>query len=869
MKKISSMLLIILIPWMLSAQVSESFSDGNFHTDPHWMGDTSDFSVNTALQLQLQASDAGSSYLSVFQQTGGSIEWQCQVRLAFSPSDNNCCRFYLMSDQQDLEQALNGYYVQLGASGSDDAPILVRQTGNQHVIVCEGTKGSIAAAFIIRLKVIRSPNGSWSLFSDPLGGTEFQAEASGLDLEHTSGNYFGVLCKYTSSNNKKFYFDDIYSGPPIIDSLPPALTRVSLLTANSLQLEFSEGITQESAANPLNYLASPGIGNPVAAQRDASKPTVVYLAFHNAFEPDTTYHLSLWDLSDAAGNRMDTTGSPFQWHQVHAFEVLINEIMCDPDPPVDLPNFEYLELINRSSATIELKDWIIRTGTTSRSIPEYSLEPGAFVVLCDDAAATSFGQYGPVISFSSLSLSNSGTSITLMNSEGGIVHTLEYDPSWYRSDYKAEGGWSLEMIDPLNPCGEAGNWRASDDASGGTPGRVNSVRSENPDHLQPSFSSAGFEDPLHLLIVFSEPMDSLTIIDPMNYTLDHSLGNPLSVEAVTPDYRKVILTLAKAIDPGVVYSVTFAPQVQDCAGNLIKAGANARVAIPANPEASDIVINEVLFNPRQDCPDFIEIYNRSWKVTDLKDLLLASYDTLSGSYSDYSVLTTESRLLFPGDYLSLTTDTAGTRSCHTNREFSSLFKSKDLPSLGSSSGSVALLGKSLELIDLVTYDESMHYPLLRDVDGVSLERVNPDRASGDRSNWHSASEASGFATPGYQNSQFGLVTQAEQGEIRLAPEVFSPDNDGFDDILMISYSFKQAGCNATVRIYNQYGQLVRNLVNNELCGTSGSWSWDGIDNRRSKASIGRYVVLIEVFNMEGDSWKVKKMAVLGGFLKGS
>lgn len=300
MNKISSMWVSILMPWLLSAQISEQFTDGNFHTNPHWSGDSNSFVVNTGLQLQLQAPDAGISQLSVMQEVSTVMEWQCWVRLAFSPSDNNYCRIYLMSDQPDLEQTLHAYYIQLGATGSEDAPTLVRQTGDQHTVICEGTKGSIATAFSIRLKVTRSMDGTWSLLMDPLGGTEFRAEATGPDPGAAMGSYFGIYCKYTSSNNKKFYFDDIYSGPPLVDTLPPSLDRVTLLAANSLQLEFSEGVTQESAANLLNYKVYPTIGNPVAAQRDGSKTSVVYLAFQEEFESDTLYRLEVAGLADNA-----------------------------------------------------------------------------------------------------------------------------------------------------------------------------------------------------------------------------------------------------------------------------------------------------------------------------------------------------------------------------------------------------------------------------------------------------------------------------------------------------------------------------------------------------------------------------------------
>jgi hypothetical protein len=159
----------------------------------------------------------------------------------------------------------------------------------------------------------------------------------------------------------------------------------------------------------------------------------------------------------------------------------------------------------------------------------------------------------------------------------------------------------------------------------------------------------------------------------------------------------------------------------------------------------------------------------------------------------------------------------------------------------------------------------MHYPLLTTTDGVSLERIDPGRPSDDAGNWHSASSTCGYATPGYQNSQFG-ITKNTLDEIAVSPEVFSPDMDGFDDVLSISCHFNDAGSNASVTIFDASGHQVRMLINRELCGASCVFTWDGINDDNRKATIGRYIILIEVFDLQGNVRKIKKSAVLGGKL---
>jgi len=144
---------------------------------------------------------------------------------------------------------------------------------------------------------------------------------------------------------------------------------------------------------------------------------------------------------------------------------------------------------------------------------------------------------------------------------------------------------------------------------------------------------------------------------------------------------------------------------------------------------------------------------------------------------------------------------------------------------------------------------------------VSLERIRAASATQDPGNWHSAAETAGFATPGYRNSQ--SVTGAEGGsEVTVQPEVFSPDNDGYDDLLSVLYSFSDPGYTANAVVYDARGRPVRNLVRNELLGTAGSFTWDGVRDDHTKAPVGIYVIYFEVFNALGDVRKFKRTCVL-------
>ncbi|MBK7212486.1 MAG: lamin tail domain-containing protein [Bacteroidales bacterium] len=769
------------------AQFTDDFSDGNFTSNPGWSGDAAEFNVNPQFQLQLNASTEGVSSLSSASSISPVTEWRFWIRLAFSPSDNNYAKIYLSSDQPDMEGPLNGYFLRFGESGSQDAIELFRQTGTSVVSVCRGTEGLLAASFAVRIKVSRDEAGNWNLFADPLGGFDLKQEASGTDQGHSLAGWIGVSCKYTGSNSTKFYFDDFYMGPIQIDNIPPEFISVSLMTANSLKLQFNEGVNLENSGLNSNYSVNSGIGQPALAQRDALDPSLVYLTFNKNFESDISYDITVSGVTDFAGNSLTSQSKSFRWHESGSYELLITEILCDPDPAVSLPPFEFLEIYNSSPNAINLNGWNLNIGSTVKSLPEDNLGAGEYAILCDDDAVPYFESFGKLISFSTFTLPNTGTILILKNPQGRTVHSLNYDESWYHSDYKGYGGWSLEMIDPGNPCHGSDNWTASINTAGGTPGALNSVDAENPDTLSPHITSVGLPNSFCILLDFSEGMDTLALLNPMNYQVDQGIGSPFKVQLTGLSDRSIRLVFQTPLSSGVIYTLSVSADLRDCSGNAISIEP-VKLAMPEVIEENDVVINEVLFDPKEGCVDFVELYNRSDKVLDLFELTLAEMDTISGSLFGICDLQTQSRLLFPGDYVAVCIDTASLASCYYCPNRQGLVMVEKMPSLTNGGGCLALAHKSGSLIDQMSYSESMQYGLLTNTDGISLERINPEISSNEPGNWHSAASTVGFATPAYQNSQFGAALLKE-GELTVSPAIFSPDNDGHDDVLFISCKF--------------------------------------------------------------------------------
>ncbi len=570
----------------------------------------------------------------------------------------------------------------------------------------------------------------------------------------------------------------------------------------------------------------------------------------------TLYTLNISGATDCSGNSITTTNVNFGIGvKPLPFELVINEIYPDPGGSPGLPDNEYIEIRNISSKLISLNGCIYSDPTATAILGNEVIYPNGFLIICAAADENLFdNNFGRALGISPWpSLNNAGDSLVLKNADGTTIHRVNYSDTWYQDPNKDAGGWSLEMIDPLNPCGEENNWRASVHVDGGTPYAVNSVNGFNPDNTAPVIYNAGASDSITLEIIFDETTDSLSMMTAI-YIVDNGV-NVLSVNYLSDKKVRVNIDPLTYLQYDIVYSVTVTG-CEDCVGNT--ATTSKTFALPEQGTSGDLVINEILYDARGSGVDFVELYNNSDKVISLKNWVFANFsnDTIDA----HEMITTDEFLLFPGEYVAFTEDATNILYEYPLGNASRIFEIANLPSYNNGTGTVYLINDQNELIDEFTYDDNLHFALLNSVDGVSLERLDFDRPSSDNTNWHSAAESVNFATPGYQNSQY--IPATNSGTVSIDPNVFSPDNDGYQDVINISYQFTDPGNIASVTIFDAAGRVVKYLVQNELLGASGVMSWDGINERREKAGVGAYICFFEVFNANGKVERYKVPFVL-------
>jgi len=543
------------------------------------------------------------------------------------------------------------------------------------------------------------------------------------------------------------------------------------------------------------------------------------------------------------------------------YSVVIDEILPDPAPAVGLPNAEFVELKNISGAPINLKQWKLSDGSSTATInTDYYLQADSFVIICSASGAALFASFGSVIGLTNFpSLNNDADMITLYSSSGSCIHAVAYQLNWFKNEVKSEGGWTLEMVDTRNPCEGENNWKASADAMGGTPGRKNAVDGNNPDLQTPRFTRAYALDSITVMTVFDEPLDSNEAANAQHYRFDDPSMITLRSTAKPPLFKEVELKISRPLEPRKLYQLSITG-IKDCSNNFISIIKKKPVGLSAMADSLDLVINEILFNPVSDGIDYVELFNKSEKIIDVSRLYISNRNT-NGVINVPKRISEAPLFFFPGDYLAISENSMNIRQHFFSSNIDWLLDISSLPSFPDDRGVVLILSEQGKIIDELKYDQDWHFALLQNKEGVSLERIDPGANTQLKDNWTSAASTVGFGTPALQNSQYkSAFTQS--GLIRVDPPLFSPDNDGVDDICFIRYEMTEPNFVANILVFDANGREVRRLYNNAILSQKGALRWDGLGENYKTLPIGIYIIYTEIFNLQGKRKKFKNAVTL-------
>ena len=834
---------------MVHCQIQETFADGDFTKDPAWTGDTSDFTVLTQ-GLYLNAPATTDTQVLVTENRA-SIEasWEMELSMDFNPSSSNYCLVFLTSDKEDLKGELNGYFVKLG--GSEDDISLYCQIGSYQKKLIDGRNGVLdKSSNAVKLRVTRSKEHRWELETDT-GSSVYVKEGWALDSTHLSTSFFGIFCRHTSTRKDKFSFDNIeVKGQPYVDRKAPILVDSKIADPFHWKLVFDEDIIELTFRDQI--LMQPQLAH-CRARLDTLKANTLIIACDEKFPHGEWLNLKLDSIRDPAGNAagIESTALFNDVGKIQNGDIIFNEIMFDPSPVQGLPDCEYLEVLNRSSNVLTLSSWSLADAKDTLVLSDLILEPWDMAILCKRKDSSLFSSSVKIACTDHfISLSNEGEALTLFSPDDRIIDLVNYSPEWIDDAVKREGGWSLELIDPNYRCQDASNWSVSSVPAGGSPGLPNSVLDTSIVDIE--FGNVG-----------------LVLANDSNLVLNLGLGlkwpekalewitaSPeLEFQAAKYGGGLLELEIVGHVLPSQVYSLKL-HHFSDCYLRTLK-DIEFQVIFPGRPQKGDIVINEVLFNPYPGGSDFLEVYNRSDQYFDLSQLILGNSDVGEAMSPECGF-----DLLAPGQYAAFCQDTAAVRSDYT---FCGRLIQTDLPGYADESGHPYVLNRDSQLMDDMVYSEEMHFALIDDDEGVSLEKLNPDLDGQLSSSWHSASETLSFASPGLVNSQYIGEGRQEDG-FTISPDIFSPDNDGYMDVCQISFQTDQPGSVASLTILDQHGSRVKSLAKEVLLATDNHFIWDGSEDEGGKAKAGYYIILLEVYRPGSRVMRKVRSVVLAHYL---
>ena len=902
MKLFNVLCILLFISSPVFGQFYDDFSDGDFTNDPIWVGQDSLFTVNSIGELQLNDTNSTADEAFLLHNSwsfdfSDSIIWDFRIKLLFdNPSTSNQTRFYLISNNLELSNSLNGYYIAIGETGSEDKIKLYRQDGNTSSLVCSG-ENTYSSDINLNVRVIRDSIGNWGIFSDTaLNSLDYVLEASGNDDTYTLSNCFGVYCKYTSTRSTKFIFDDIaITGKVFLDTVPPSILNYNFICSNGLEIIFDEALNS-SASNVQNYLLIETNENPFAL---GNVDNSYQLNFMSNFIGGDTLELLVSYVEDLSSNVLndtfyflvpDTSGN-----------VLLSDNFCDGDFTNSLiwHGDDSLFFIN-DNGDLQLNDSQVIADkaclTTKTGVLDFSdslIWDIRFNLLFNNPSSANQPRFYLVSDNKNLKENLNGYYIS-------IGETGEDDKiNLYRQDglstTKICSGYfthsnniniKIRVIRDI-----AGNWLVESDSTGignnftyeggctdtthvysmftGIYCRYTSSYSTDYifddfivkghsifDTILPFVSNFKIIGKNELLIEFSEPVNS-TAEEQTNYRILASNQFPNNIYQSELGYQ---LSFQNSFFGGDTLALSIS-SIEDFSFNVLND--TLYIVVLDTAKNGELLFNELLFDPIEDGSEYVEIFNNSNKRFDLNQYLFAKLNEDKDSLVSYEPINTSS-VIDPGQLLLFTKYPTITARDYFSSDPSKFIALDEISKsyFTNNEETIYLLSPDSLIIDEFNYSEDMHFELIDDPSGVSLEKISPSANSNDKMLWHSASENSGWGTPGLQNSQLYYSSYINYFEFSVDTKVFSPDNDGVDDIGLFSYNLLDVGLIGSITVFDHYGRLIKRVVNNELLGNKGTITWDGTNEQGQKASVGIYLVLFEYFDSSGEVHSIKKTITL-------
>ena len=243
MKKLLFLYILLIIPLFAIAQFGDHFDDGNINADPEWIVNNGIYIVNSEGEMQLNDTIGGTSFVYTNVNIADSTLWEFYFRMEFAPSNSNRLRVFLSANSNDFNSDLNGYFIEIGESGSLDKITLNRLDGATETILAQSLDGSAENNPTIRVRIKRDQMGTWDLSADFSGGFDFVPFANVVDNTYPTGQFFGFQCFYCVFTRRfisliegvqqRFYIQDQQSCSACLANKTQAIQRALIVQSKS------------------------------------------------------------------------------------------------------------------------------------------------------------------------------------------------------------------------------------------------------------------------------------------------------------------------------------------------------------------------------------------------------------------------------------------------------------------------------------------------------------------------------------------------------------------------------------------------------------------------------------------------------------
>ncbi|MDP8267096.1 MAG: lamin tail domain-containing protein [Candidatus Tenebribacter davisii] len=507
---------------------------------------------------------------------------------------------------------------------------------------------------------------------------------------------------------------------------------------------------------------------------------------------------------------------------------VINEIMFKPLST----NQEWIEIFNRTECGYCVHN--LNIIDASGGIISFcgDIPASDFIVVCQDTFL--FLQIYPEVDPDKVVFASEWTSLN--NTDETLTLSDEFETKFDSTFYNGNNcptDFSIERIDPFDD--ENIQWSISSDSLG-TPTFPNSVLPLQYDLSLEFIEKQIYENSIEHSIVIrnigleniSNAVISCDLLENSEYisenlvteeiSLNDSIRYEFSVDLPQDGYFTFIYEIISEDDMNISNNVDFSFY---------------------NSNSLPFVINEIMYDPGIDEPEWLEITN-NYIIPDLsKIILIVDEDSLEISYCD-------------DNYFLVTNSNNDADLLRTKYDLDDINIFTGLPSLSNNGEELILLDECKNTIESFQFQPDWNNAL----DGCSIERINPE-INADAHNWGPSTIGS---TPGEANSIFVQILPTKM-KLRAAPNPFSPFRN---ERTIFSFTLPEFISTVTLRIFDLKGRMVRKLVNQVLQASTGNLIWDGYNDNGKKLPVGVYLVLMQATSRDSEKVYTKKITVVIG-----